>query len=42
MSLNINTTFKKEYIIYIRDYGVPFDGIFLESILKYIRDINNL
>jgi hypothetical protein len=42
MSLNINTTFKKEYIIYIRDYGIPSDGIFLESILKYIKDLNNI
>lgn len=40
--LNINTTFKKEYMIYIRDYGIPLDGIFLEPVLKYIRDINNL
>ena len=40
--LNNNTTFKKEYMIYIRDYGVPLDGIFLEPVLKYIRDINNL
>jgi len=40
--LNINTSFKKEYMIYIRDYGMPLDGIFLEPVLKYIRDINNL
>lgn len=42
VSLNINTELKKEYIIYIRDYGVPLNGIFLEPILKYIKDINNL
>lgn len=42
VSLNVNTIFKKEYIIYIKDYGVPLNGIFLEPILKYIRDVNNL
>lgn len=42
VTLVVNTTFKKEYLIYIRDYGIPTDGIFLESILKYIKDINNI
>jgi len=42
MSLNINTSLKKEYIIYIKNYGIPSDGIFLESILNYIKDINKI
>ena len=42
MSLNVNTAFNIEYIYYIKDYGMPFNGIFLEPILKYIRDVYNL
>jgi DNA repair exonuclease SbcCD ATPase subunit len=42
VTLVVDTTFKKEYLIYIRDYGIPTDGIFLESILEYIKDINNI
>ena len=42
VSLDVNTTFKKEYLIYIKDYGIPSDGIFIESILKYIKFINNI
>lgn len=42
MSINVNTAFNTEYIYYIKDYGMPFDGIFLEPILKYIRDVYNL
>jgi hypothetical protein len=29
---------KMEYVIYIRDYGMPDDGVFIESILEFIRD----
>jgi len=42
VALNINTAFNTEYIYYIKDYGMPFDGVFLEPILKYIRDVYNL
>ena len=32
-----NIVINQKYIIYIREYGVPKDGIFLESILKMIE-----
>jgi len=32
-----NVTINKEYLIYIKEYGLPQDGIFIESILDFIR-----
>ena len=32
-----NVTINKEYLIYIKEYGMPQDGIFIESILDFIR-----
>ncbi len=39
VEIKVNTGIKPEYLIYIRDYGMPSDGIFLEAILNYIRKI---
>jgi hypothetical protein len=35
--MTINTKIKHEYTIYIKEYGMPEDGIFLETILELIR-----
>jgi len=32
-----NVTINKEYLIYIKEYGLPQDGVFIESILDFIR-----
>jgi hypothetical protein len=42
VNTNVNTSIKKEYIIYIQQYGMPSDGLFIESILEFIRDTYNL
>jgi len=39
VDVKINTNIKQEYIIYIREYGFPSDGIFIEALLTYIRDV---
>ena len=37
ISLNTNISINMEYIIYIREYGMPENGIFIETRLQYIR-----
>jgi len=39
IGLNRNININEEYLIYIREYGMPSNGIFIESILEYIRNI---
>jgi hypothetical protein len=33
-----NVSINKEYLIYIKEYGMPKNGIFIESILDFIRN----
>ena len=37
MYLFKNININKEYLIYIKEYGIPQDGIFIESLLEFIR-----
>jgi hypothetical protein len=37
MYLVKNININKEYLIYIKEYGIPQDGIFKESLLEFIR-----
>ena len=37
MYLVKNININKEYLIYIKEYGIPQDGIFIESVLEFIR-----
>ena len=37
MYLVKNININQEYLIYIKEYGIPQDGIFIESLLEFIR-----